>query len=106
MPSCRTSASSTITSMGAFAPSTIGPSLRVDEGEVVRSNHHDPVTNFHLAADDAGWHRKARTASRTCPRFQGDTVTSPATADAADLPDYAPIPRSALGPALNEQGYH
>jgi len=22
------------------------------------------------------------------------------------LPDYAPIPRSALGPALNEQGYH
>ena len=24
----------------------------------------------------------------------------------AELPDYAPIPRSALGPALNEQGYH
>ena len=24
----------------------------------------------------------------------------------ADLPEYAPIPRSALGPALNEQGYH
>src|SRR5271163_4245342 len=23
-----------------------------------------------------------------------------------DLPDYAPIPRSALGPALNEQGYY
>ena len=22
------------------------------------------------------------------------------------LPDYAPIPRSALGPALNDQGYH
>jgi glyoxylase-like metal-dependent hydrolase (beta-lactamase superfamily II) len=35
-------------------------------------------------------------------------VTSPATgADgAADLPEYAPIPRSALGPALNEQGYY
>jgi glyoxylase-like metal-dependent hydrolase (beta-lactamase superfamily II) len=35
-------------------------------------------------------------------------VTSPATgADgAADLPDYAPIPRSALGPALNDQGYY
>jgi glyoxylase-like metal-dependent hydrolase (beta-lactamase superfamily II) len=33
-------------------------------------------------------------------------VTSPATADAAGLPDYAPIPPSALGPALNEQGYH
>jgi glyoxylase-like metal-dependent hydrolase (beta-lactamase superfamily II) len=25
---------------------------------------------------------------------------------ADDLPDYAPVPRSALGPALNEQGYH
>jgi glyoxylase-like metal-dependent hydrolase (beta-lactamase superfamily II) len=35
-------------------------------------------------------------------------VTSPATgADgAADLPDYAPIPQSALGPALNDQGYY
>jgi glyoxylase-like metal-dependent hydrolase (beta-lactamase superfamily II) len=32
-------------------------------------------------------------------------VTSPATG-AADQPDYAPIPRSALGPALNEQGYY
>jgi glyoxylase-like metal-dependent hydrolase (beta-lactamase superfamily II) len=26
-------------------------------------------------------------------------------ANAKDLPDYAPIPRAALGPALNEQGY-
>src|SRR6202789_3943197 len=25
---------------------------------------------------------------------------------AEDLPDYAPIPRPALGPALNEQGYY
>ncbi len=35
-------------------------------------------------------------------------MTSPAAgADSApDLPDYAPIPRSALGPALNDQGYH
>jgi len=33
-------------------------------------------------------------------------VTSPAAGDAAALPDYAPIPRSALGPALNEQGYY
>jgi glyoxylase-like metal-dependent hydrolase (beta-lactamase superfamily II) len=35
----------------------------------------------------------------TCLRFKGDTVTSAA-------PDYAPIPRSALGPALNDQGYY
>jgi glyoxylase-like metal-dependent hydrolase (beta-lactamase superfamily II) len=35
-------------------------------------------------------------------------VTSPASgaSGAAALPDYAPIPRSALGPALNDQGYH
>ena len=34
-------------------------------------------------------------------------MTSPASgaSSAADLPDYAPIPRSALGPALNDQGY-
>jgi glyoxylase-like metal-dependent hydrolase (beta-lactamase superfamily II) len=35
-------------------------------------------------------------------------VTSPASgaSGAADLPDYAPIPRSAVGPALNDQGYY
>jgi glyoxylase-like metal-dependent hydrolase (beta-lactamase superfamily II) len=34
-------------------------------------------------------------------------VTSPADGSGtAGLPEYAPIPRSALGPALNEQGYH
>ncbi len=32
-------------------------------------------------------------------------MTSPAT-DAADLPEYAPVPRSSLGVALNEQGYY
>ena len=44
----------------------------------------------------------------TCPRRKGDTVTSPASgASGADaLPDYAPVPRSALGPVLNDQGYH
>ena len=33
-------------------------------------------------------------------------MTSPASGAAADLPDYAPIPRSALGPALNDQRYY
>jgi glyoxylase-like metal-dependent hydrolase (beta-lactamase superfamily II) len=35
-------------------------------------------------------------------------VTSPESGagGAAELPDYAPIPRSALGPALNDQGYY
>ena len=31
-------------------------------------------------------------------------MTSPASG--GDLPDYAPVPRSALGPALNDQGYY
>src|SRR5258708_37954661 len=51
----------------------------------------------------------ARTAARgRARRFQGDTVTSPATGagGAADRPDYAPIPRSALGPALHDQRYY
>jgi hypothetical protein len=26
--------------------------------------------------------------------------------DTSTLPDYAPVPRSAIGPALNEQGYY
>ena len=34
-------------------------------------------------------------------------ITTGASAASADgLPDYAPVPRSALGPALNEQGYY
>src|SRR5258706_1782110 len=34
-----------------------------------------------------------------------DALSNPASA-ATPLPDYAPIPPSALGPALNEQGYY
>ena len=36
------------------------------------------------------------------------TETSPTAGapSAGTLPDYAPVPRSALGPALNEQGYY
>ena len=35
-------------------------------------------------------------------------MTSPTigASSATDLPDYAPVPPSALGPALNDQGYH
>jgi glyoxylase-like metal-dependent hydrolase (beta-lactamase superfamily II) len=35
---------------------------------------------------------------------EADADTRPSSAD--DLPDYAPVPQSALGPALNEQGYY
>ena len=34
------------------------------------------------------------------------TTSAAGTGRADELPDYAPIPRSALGAALNEQGYH
>src|ERR1700684_1612861 len=47
--------------------------------------------------------RRARPPG-ACPGFKGDTVTSPAPGDGS--PDYAPVPPSALGPALNDQGYY
>jgi glyoxylase-like metal-dependent hydrolase (beta-lactamase superfamily II) len=34
------------------------------------------------------------------------TTSAVSTGSADELPDYAPIPQSAFGPALNEQGYH
>src|SRR5258706_7524401 len=74
-----------------------------------RANHPDPVTTSHLAGGEPGPVAKARTTARgRAPRSQGDTVTSPAAGagSAADLPDYAPIPRSALGPALNDHKYY
>src|SRR5580693_10031276 len=73
------------------------------------ANHQDPVTTAYLTGGEPGPVAKARTAARArAPRLQGDTVTSPdsGAGTAADLPDYAPIPRSALGPALNDQGYY
>jgi hypothetical protein len=33
-------------------------------------------------------------------------AATPSSAAAQTLPDYAPVPPSALGPALNEQGYY
>ena len=38
------------------------------------------------------------------PEPQGETVDF--TSSAADLPDYAPVPQSSLGVALNDQGYY
>ncbi|MFC5835081.1 MBL fold metallo-hydrolase [Nonomuraea insulae] len=36
----------------------------------------------------------------------GGVLTGTAHADTSDLPDYAPIPAEAFGPALNADGYH
>src|ERR1700733_12172898 len=41
-------------------------------------------------------------SSTTAPQIS----LTPSVSSATDLPDYAPIPKSALGPALNEQGYY
>jgi glyoxylase-like metal-dependent hydrolase (beta-lactamase superfamily II) len=72
-----------------------------------RVNRQDLVTASHLAGADAGQVVKARPPGHVRQIRRGDTVTSPASGpSAADLPDYAPIPQSALGPALNEQGYY
>src|SRR5882724_12890655 len=37
---------------------------------------------------------------------KGVKLTTETTTISSDLPDYAPVPQSALGPALNEQGYY
>src|SRR5438270_10556850 len=56
------------------------------------------------------WIRGAARGLKIAPMDTPDTTTEafantrPTSAD--DLPDYAPIPRPALGPALNEQGYY
>ena len=57
---------------------------------------------FYLAGGKPGPVAKARTPQGTCPRSQGDTVTSPASGagSAPGPPDYAP----ATGPGQSETG--
>jgi len=40
------------------------------------------------------------------PTWKGVRLTTETTTNTSELPDYAPVPQSALGPALNEQGYY
>ena len=78
--------------------------MALKTADKARVNHHDPVTAFHLGWRQAWIRREGHGRQGTCPRFAGRyrDITSPG----ASLPDYAPIPRSALGPALNDQGYY
>src|SRR6266705_6510549 len=73
-----------------------------------RVNHCDRVRTSHLAGGERELVANSHGRQGRARRFQGDTVTSPAAgaSSAAALPDYAPIPRSALGPALNDQRYY
>jgi glyoxylase-like metal-dependent hydrolase (beta-lactamase superfamily II) len=43
---------------------------------------------------------------KTLPEAQSARPSTLRASSSPDLPDYAPIPRSALGPALNEQGFY
>ena len=43
---------------------------------------------------------------KTLPQTQPAKSSELRAPSAQDLPDYAPVPRSALGPALNEQGFY
>ncbi|WP_393087649.1 MBL fold metallo-hydrolase [Streptomyces sp. LN704] len=47
-----------------------------------------------------------RGRARARRRGRHGLLAEPAAADSPELPDYAPIPASALGPTLNEQGYY
>jgi hypothetical protein len=73
----------------------------VRDRHLIMMNHHDPVMAAHQVGGDSGRVAIASATAKGVPGFKGDTVTSP-----ADLPNCAPIPQSALGPALNEQGYY
>src|ERR1700734_3707017 len=66
-----------------------------------RGNHHLPVMAAHLTGGQSGPVAKHGPPG-TCTRFKGEIVTSPDPSQ----PDYAPVPQSALGPALNDQGYY
>jgi len=69
--------------------------------------HCHPVTTSHLAGGEPEPVAKPRTAARARAQDSKEIpVTSPATtaSGTAALPDYAPIPRSALGPARNDVG--
>src|SRR5437867_6582378 len=37
---------------------------------------------------------------------KGVRLTTETTTNTSGLPDYAPVPQTALGPALNQQGYY
>src|ERR1700755_356043 len=85
-------------SAGRYSPCT------AVKAAAARRNHRDSVTTTHLPAGESGFAANARTAAKDVRRNKGVTVTSPAAGDG--LPDYAPIPSSARGVALNDQGYY
>ena len=69
-----------VNTIGAFRPEDALTAKKIEVSAPSLVNHQDPVTTFHLAGGEPGPVAKACTAARgRAPRFQGDTVTSPAT---------------------------
>ena len=68
-------------------------------------NHQHPVMAAHLDRGDRGWRAQQTEGWMSTADTTTEAFADTRPGDAADLPDYAPIPKSALGPALNEQGY-
>jgi hypothetical protein len=50
--------------------------------------------------------RLDKESSMSAPEPTTATPLDAAAPSVPALPDYAPVPRSALGPALNDHGYH
>src|SRR3984885_3887837 len=74
---------------------------RLAQRSVSRSPHYGG-----LSAPSSASSRARPTG--TCLGIQGEKVASPpaGTTGALDLPEYAPVPAIAKGPALNSRGYH
>src|SRR5712671_1246953 len=66
-----------------------------DGARAVMPDHTDPR---HDLPKLAGLGAASAALNQTMPGLNGRK--------APDLPDYAPVPKSALGPALNAQGYY
>src|SRR6267378_6865803 len=80
---------------------TIGRSQMFKEGDL-RRRAFLRLTAMGVAATQFGVMGTARAQSdQSTPDEEGEITE----AAAPTLPDYAPIPRSALGPALNDRGY-
>src|SRR6266699_5235876 len=69
--------------------------------EVIRS---EPTADYGFP--EFGPAATAATMPATTTTRKGVKLTTETTTITSELPDYAPVPQSALGPALNEQGYY
>jgi NADP oxidoreductase coenzyme F420-dependent len=66
----------------------------------------DTMTDARRRPPPARLERRAPRSRRSARQDRGGGGTGMSATDTSALPDYAPVPRSALGPALNERGYY